>query len=198
MCNHHSTKLEEKFYIFEQQEITIRDFESQGYILDIGGGGEGIIGILKGDRVIAIDPRNNELEEAAQGPLKIVMDARELRFLDNTFNTVTAFYMLMYLKNKSDYENVFGEVFRVLMPGGQFLIWDVSVPQRPEGAKRNYLVPVRVKVMGREIETGYAQPWPDIEHDLEFYLGLAKNSGFHVNECVEDGRSFFLKLQKPG
>jgi len=45
--------------------------------LDIGGGGEGVIGQMKGKQVIAIDPNRRELEEAADGPLKIVMDARE-------------------------------------------------------------------------------------------------------------------------
>ena len=32
---------DERFFYLEKQEITIRDFESSGYILDIGGGGEG-------------------------------------------------------------------------------------------------------------------------------------------------------------
>ena len=37
-------------------------------ILDIGGGGEGIIGKLKGEQVVAIDPNKRELEEAARRP----------------------------------------------------------------------------------------------------------------------------------
>ena len=47
MSNHDSAPLEERFFLFEQQEVTVHDFESLGYILDIGGGGEGIIGILR-------------------------------------------------------------------------------------------------------------------------------------------------------
>ena len=104
MSHHDSTPLEERFFLFEQQEVTVHDFESLGYILDIGGGGEGIIGILKGEKVIAIDLWKRELEEAADGPLKLIMDARDLQFLDSTFNTVTAFFTLMYLKSKPDYE----------------------------------------------------------------------------------------------
>ena len=38
--------------------------ELQGKILDIGGGGEGIIGRLYGPQVIAIDYRQDELDEA--------------------------------------------------------------------------------------------------------------------------------------
>jgi ubiquinone/menaquinone biosynthesis C-methylase UbiE len=197
MSNHDSAPLEERFFLFEQQDVTVHDFESLGHILDIGGGGEGIIGILKGEKVIAIDARKEELEEAADGPLKITMDARNLQFLDSTFNTVTAFFTLMYLKSKPDYEEVFSEVFRVLKPGGRFLIWDVSVPQRPKGEGRNYLVLVRVTVKGRVIDTGYGQPWPEEEHDLTFFVDLAEKRGFQVMEQIEDGKTFFLQLQKP-
>jgi ubiquinone/menaquinone biosynthesis C-methylase UbiE len=197
MSNHDSTRLEERFFLFERQKVTVHDFESVGYILDIGGGGEGIIGILKGEKVIAIDPQKRELEEAADGPLKIIMDARDLQFLDGTFNTVTAFFSLMYLTSKPDYEAVFSQVFRVLKPGGQFLIWDVSVPQRPEGEKRNYVLLVTITVKDRVVDTGYGQPWPEEEHDLAFYVDLAEKSGFQMMERREDGQTFFLRLQKP-
>lgn len=120
-----------------------------------------------------------------------------MQFLDGTFNTVTAFFTLMYLKSKPDYEEVFSEVFRVLKPGRQFLIWDVSVPQRPKGEERNYLVLVRVTVKDRVVETGYGQPWPEEEHDLAFFVDLAEKSGFRVMEQRENGQTVFLQLQKP-
>jgi len=186
-----------RFFYFEKQVFTIGDFESSGYILDIGGGGEGIIGILKGKDVIAIDLKKEEFKEAADGPLKIIMDARELQFLDDTFNTVTAFFSLMYLKNRSDYEKVFNEVFRVLKSGGQFLIWEISVPQRFKDASDIYVVPLVVRVKDKEIETGYGQSWPDEKHDMGFYLDLAKRSGFDVIEQKENGKIIILQLKKP-
>ena len=88
---------EEEILFLEKQEVTVENFDALGHILDIGGGVEGIIGVLKGSQVVAIDPSSRELKEAAPGPLKIVMDARELKFLDDTFNTATAFYTLMYI-----------------------------------------------------------------------------------------------------
>ncbi len=57
---------------FERQHVTINDFDADGYILAIGGGGEGTIGRLKGSQVIAIDMSKRELEEAPEGPLKII------------------------------------------------------------------------------------------------------------------------------
>jgi ubiquinone/menaquinone biosynthesis C-methylase UbiE len=195
--NHTTEPPDERFFYLEKQVVTIRDFESFGYILDIGSGGEGIIGILKENDVIAIDLRKEELTEAADGPLKIVMDARELQFLDDTFNTATAFFSLMYLKNRQDYEKVFDEVFRVLKRGGKFLIWEMNVPQRIKDAGDVYVVPLVVRVKDKEIETGYGRPWPDENHDTEFYLDLARRSGFEVVEQKEDGKIIILQLCKP-
>lgn len=57
--------------------------ELQGKILDIGGGGEGIIGRVYGAQVVAIDNRQEELDEAPDGFEKILMDASRLSFPHN-------------------------------------------------------------------------------------------------------------------
>lgn len=46
-----------------------------GSILDVGGGGEGVIGRLYGQSVTAIDNCREELDEAPCGCRKLVMDA---------------------------------------------------------------------------------------------------------------------------
>lgn len=68
-----------------------------GPILDLGGGGEGVIGLIYGGQVTAIDNRQEELDEAPEGPVKLVMDAAALAFADGSFQTVTAFFSLMYM-----------------------------------------------------------------------------------------------------
>jgi len=73
---------QQDLFVFNKQTIVIDDLNTDGIILDIGGGGEGIIGQLKGSQVVAIDTDRDELLEAADGPLKIVMDATQLAFLD--------------------------------------------------------------------------------------------------------------------
>ena len=45
--------------------------EMKGFILDIGGGGEGIIGRVYGHQVTAIDKCQDELDEAPGGYQKI-------------------------------------------------------------------------------------------------------------------------------
>ncbi|MHA2024223.1 MAG: hypothetical protein ACTSWQ_11230, partial [Candidatus Thorarchaeota archaeon] len=45
-----------QYFVIPQQELQLSDFDNKGeWILDLGGGGEGIIGLMKGHYVIAID-----------------------------------------------------------------------------------------------------------------------------------------------
>ena len=187
--------LSERLTIIKKQEVALPDFEAQGYILAIGGGGEGIIGQLKGSQVVAIDISRRELEEAPSGPLKIVMDARDLNFLDSSFNTAASFFTLCYIKEE-DHKKVFEEIYRVLAASGQFLIWDVNFEKRIDETKDMALVPLRVKLPGKEINTGYGVTWPERAHDLAYYVQLAKNTGFTVKNQATQDKWFFLELSK--
>ncbi|MDO9026727.1 MAG: hypothetical protein Q7U87_02470, partial [bacterium] len=88
----HKQAEEQNIFFLEEQELELEDFLSDGLVLDVGGGGSGVIGQLKGPQAVAIDLLLSELEEAPQGPLKIVMDAKELEFMDETFSAATAFF----------------------------------------------------------------------------------------------------------
>ena len=100
--------------------------ELNGKILDIGGGGEGIIGRLYSDQVVAIDIRQDELDEAPTGFEKILMDATHLKFKDNSFDHVTSFYTLMFM-NAEDQKSAVSEATRVLKTGGELHIWDCDI-----------------------------------------------------------------------
>ena len=180
MSDHHKEISEDNIFFLKKQEIVLNDFDAAGYILDIGGGGEGVIGKLKGNQVIAIDPSKRELEEAPPGPLKIVMDGTDLKFLDDTFGTVTSFFTLMYVKGADDHARVFGEVFRVLAPGGRFLIWDANLPRRFDEEKEVVAFFLLVKLPEGEIDTGYGADWPEEDQDLAYYRRLAENAGFNI------------------
>jgi SAM-dependent methyltransferase len=183
-------------HFFERQELTVEDFEADGYVLDIGGGGEGIIGRMKPRQVVAIDLYARELQEAPAGPLKIVMDASDLKFLDGSFNTVTSFFTLMFVK-PADHEKVFREVSRVLRPGGRFLIWDPVLPAR-NGDKRDIIViPLTVKLPDKEVKTGYGTFWPDHDQDMAYYAALADKAGLKVQQRKQAGQAFYMELIKP-
>ena len=87
--------------------------ELKGDILDIGGGGEGIIGRLYTNHVISIDNRQDELDEVPDFCKKVLMDATDLKFKENSFEVVTFFYSLMYMNKESKKKAIF-EAFRVL------------------------------------------------------------------------------------
>ena len=186
---------EDQIHFLEKRTITVEDFDAPGLILDIGGGGEGIIGQLKGEKVVAIDLSKEELKEAPAGPAKIVMDARNLKFPDDMFSTVTAFFTLMYIQDKADCELVFREAFRVLKSGGCFLIWDTVIPDRPDTDKEIVAFHIDVRLPDREIATGYGTRWPD-EDTRRLCTQLAELVGFNVVSKEAQGASFFLELKK--
>jgi SAM-dependent methyltransferase len=196
MSEEHPKISEDRLFFFENQELIVNDFDAPGYILDIGGGGEGVIGKLKGEQVIAIDPNRRELEEAPAGPLKIVMDARDLQFLDGSFSTATSFFTLMYIKGP-DHAKVLSEVCRVLKPGGRFFIWDVIFPPRVDSEKDVAVVSLLVRLPDEEITAGYGHLWPDEGRDLSHYVTSAENAGFNVLARWEENQVFFLELRKP-
>jgi ubiquinone/menaquinone biosynthesis C-methylase UbiE len=168
-------------------EIEIPPLSVDGYVLDIGGGGEGVIGRMEGSQVVAIDCRPDELEEAPEGPLKIVMDARRLQFLEDTFAAATAFFSLMYFDHNVDLEKALSEIFRVLKPGGHFRIWDVDTSALPEAKKPLFAVRLKYIVNGIASATAYGRPWPTQTRDQNFYRACAGAAGFiHVDtEIIE-------------
>jgi SAM-dependent methyltransferase len=187
---------ENRVYIFEHVELEVKDFESHGFILDIGGGGEGVIGRLKGRDVIAIDIRKEELEEAVDGPLKIVMDARDMKFLDASFSTATAFFSLMYIRNQEDQRKILEETWRVLKPGGRFHMWDVDLSERPDTDKERFMVRLTYHVGNEVIGTGYGQRWPDESRGLKHYVALAEGAGFQHIGTERNRHIFYLLFKK--
>ena len=75
-------------------------------------------------------------------------------------------------------------------------VYERIVVERVAEDKDIYAVPLLVRVAGREIETGYAQRWPQEPHDLAYYVELAESTGFRAVGTEEHGCVFFLRLEK--
>ncbi len=186
-----------QFVIHPKLEVAVPDFPAEGLILDIGGGGEGVIGQLKGRQVVAIDLLKQELEDAPGGPLlKIVMDARALGFLDGSFDTATVFFTFMYVM-PADHAKVFAELHRVLRPGGRLLVWDPVFPDKAAPEKPKIMYPLHVRLPGKEINTGYGVGIREGQAANHF-VELAKAAGFELISRKDEAGWFHLEFRKAG
>jgi SAM-dependent methyltransferase len=177
-------------------DVSVPDFPAQGLILDIGGGGEGVIGQLKGKQVVAVDLSKRELEDAPGEPLiKIVMDARDLKFLDKSFDTVTVFFTFMYIAS-ADHAKVFQEIHRVLRPGGRLLVWDAVFPRKTDERQLYVMYPLRIQLPEKTIQTGYGVKIAEGQ-GADHFQQLAAGAGFEVITRKDENGWFHFELKKP-
>lgn len=167
------------------------DKELDGKILDIGGGGEGVIGRLYTNQVIAIDIRQDELDEAPTGFEKILMDATQLEFKDNSFDHVTSFYTLMFMSDEEQKRAIL-EATRVLRYGGELHIWDCDIISAfPE----SFCVDVVVQLPNEKISTTYGVGKMDAQ-DENRIVELCLNSGLKLITQRSSKYGFYLHFKK--
>lgn len=164
-----------------------------GPILDLGGGGEGIIGLIYGNQVTAIDNRPEELDEAPAGPVKLVMDAAHLAFPDGSFQTVTSFFTLMYMDHDIQRQAI-SEAARVLRSGGQLHIWDAVIRSAYPSP---FLIDLDIDAAGTAIHTTYGVVREDAAQDSRYFTGLCCAAGLIPEGQKEDGGIFHLCFIKP-
>ena len=184
-----------RIFAIKEQKVDLSNIKLEGLILDIGGGGEGVIGQFKKDQVIAIDHNKRELEEAPEGGVKIIMDADKLKFLDNTFDTVTSFFTLMYMA-KSEHKKIFEEIYRVLKKDGHLVLWDVIIPKRENKIHEMFSLPLKIKIDDKELDTGYGVFWGKKEQNLEYFQKLSIKVGFSKVKFKSDDQIFYLRVKK--
>jgi ubiquinone/menaquinone biosynthesis C-methylase UbiE len=193
--NYANLYLNEKYYTVGPLEIDLNKTKIPGRILDIGGGGEAVIGQFKGNNVIAIDPSRRELEEAPKNDaLNIIMDAKDLKFLDNTFDSVTMFFTMMYIPT-SDHKIIFQEIHRILKENGDLFLWDLTIPERSESEKEIYVITLKVSINDKIIETGYGTKW-EREQNVTNFITLGEEIGFKVSEQKIGENIFFVRFKK--
>jgi ubiquinone/menaquinone biosynthesis C-methylase UbiE len=123
------------------------------------------------------------------------MDAKELKFLDNSFDTVTAFFTLMYVP-LANHKIILQEIHRVLKLNGEFVLWDLKIPNRGDHKQKIYGLYLEVKINERIIETGYGTKWQEKEQNMQYYIDLAKSIGFQVKKQDKKEHTFFIRFIK--
>ena len=117
------------------QKITLKRLNPEGLILDIGGGGEGLVSRIEGKRVCALDIRISEIREAQihGAPASwIVGDGRNLGFIGGSFNEVTLWFSLGYMRDWDTKRRVLEEAWRVLKEQGSISIMASKIPDSTE------------------------------------------------------------------
>lgn len=162
-----------------------------GKILDIGGGGEGIIGRLYTSQVIAIDNCQIELDEAPEGFEKVLMDATNLEFRDNSFDHVTSFFTLMFMSSE-DQRRTLLEAKRVLKKGGELHIWDCDIISAyPEP----FCINVVVQLPDDCVSTTYGVGKLDTQSKNSI-IQLCRNAGLKYISQSVNKYGFYLQFQK--
>ncbi|MFQ5833974.1 MAG: class I SAM-dependent methyltransferase [Candidatus Thorarchaeota archaeon] len=112
------------------QEIDLKSIEFKGLVIDIGGGGEGLVSRLEGERVCAVDVSLDRIREARiHGPSAhwTVADGCSLCFRRDTFNVATLWFSLGYMRDWETKKAVLEEAHRVLRPNGILSILAANV-----------------------------------------------------------------------
>jgi SAM-dependent methyltransferase len=177
----------------DKQTVDLSGVCFSGSILDVGGGGEGVISRHSGQRVTAIDKRREELEESPDIGLKIVMDACEMGFLDGSFDNVTCFYTFMYMR-ENEVPKVLSEAYRVLKRGGRLWIWDTMM--MPVPTAEVLLVPLEVIISNELTLTPTYGISLTRGQTCESIRLACEKAGFPLESGRENGPSFAMCLLK--
>lgn len=162
--------------------------ELRGSILDLGSGGDGIIGQLYGGQVTAIDNRQEELDDAPDGFEKLRMDATEMTFPNGSFDNVTAFYTLMYM-NTDEQQKALCEAARVLKPNGELHIWDCRIDS---AYPRPFCVNVDITLPESRLRTTYGIVKTNPQN-LTSILTMCETAGFEILSAETNGLHFTIK-----
>ena len=163
-----------------------------GRILDLGGGGEGVIGQIYGSQVVAIDTLQEELDGISCECEKLVMDATALDFADATFDHVTAFFALMYMETSTQ-EKAILEAARVLKPNGTLNIWDADIPS---ACPEPFLITLDIDAAGKPVHTTYGI----VKKSAQSAAGITamcKAAGMRKCKTARREGLFYLCFQKP-
>ena len=178
-----------------QAKVSLEKLE--GFVLDVGGGGEGTMAKTCGSGTVCVDISRTEISEArSRGAVAnwVLCDASSMPFRNDTFDVATFFFSLMYIKTLERKHAVMVEAKRVLKSDGLLYLWDAIIREKPDLS----VVFVEANLPnGEKIYTGYGvRGKAEKEQNLELVSKLAFEAGFRVVKESCENSAFHLELQK--
>lgn len=163
----------------------------EGFVLDIGAGGEGTMAKACGGGTVCVDVNRTEIGEAkSRGAVAswVLCDARFMPFRNGTFDVVTFFFSIMYVKTSERKLAVMLESRRVLKSDGSLYLWDATIREKPE----LYVVFVETNLPdGEKIYAGYGvKGKKEKEQTLELISKLGLEAGFKATR-TESHKNWF-------
>jgi len=177
-------------------QINIQPILTNLKVLDIGGGGEGVIGrMMPNNNLYIVDRSENELRDAEKKGVKgnlVVGDARKLKYSSNCFDAITIFFSLMYIKSFKNKRAVIKESYRVLKKGGKMYIWGAIIPY----PSLIYWINLIIHSKKNKIETGYIVSGINNIQTYDLIKKIIEDVGFEIKKVLVDPYWFFFELEK--
>ncbi len=179
------------------QEIRLEPVPGSGLVIDIGGGGEGLVSRIAGARVCAVDIRLDEIREArihGSDPQWILGDGQALPLRDSVFETATLWFSLEYLRTSDTKFRVLDEVHRVLRQGGVISV----LASRVMCEEEVFRIMIRYDLPdGSVSQTGYGV-WGGQNQNIDTATLFLKKAGFRVTRREDNEHWFRLEAIKIG
>ena len=166
------------------QEIRLNRLPQGENILDVGGGGEGLVSRIEGARVCAIDIRMDEIREARihDPPSNwFVGDGGALCFRNSSFQVATLWFSLGYMRDWEIKHKVMKEVQRVLKQDGVVSIMASKIVCKED---RFLFRVVYTLPDGTISQTGYGVRGKQ-DQTLESISRLLEDIGFRLERAQE-------------
>ncbi|MFH1947366.1 MAG: methyltransferase domain-containing protein [Candidatus Magasanikbacteria bacterium] len=148
-------------------------------VLDVGAG-DGRLSLRlaeKNAEVTALDLSEKMLKKIKNVKIKkVIGDAESLDFPDESFDIVIATFLIVHLK---DLKRFFDEAYRVLKPGGLFLVTNINQRKAPAVKTKEGLV---------EIDSHYHKPEKVIEELESLAFGVERE------EFVREGETWVNQI----
>ena len=178
------------------QRIPLRCIPEGGLVLDIGGGGEGLVSRLEGKRVCAVDILLNKIRETRIYGVKsqwIQSDARTLGIRDGAVDIVTCWFSLSYLPERDSKHKVLMESHRALKRNGLLSIMGMNILENTV----KYVLDAELVLPDDYIsKMGYAVSGSQ-EQTIDSLIDLGQDVGFDLELASDHEYWFELTMRKP-